>query len=66
MIQLILDISIAAIIATILNITLLISVILLIYKFIKIIRNFINKHNELDKKVDTILNKLDNKNNNSI
>lgn len=62
----ILDISIAAIIATILNIVLLISVILLIYKFIKIIRNFINKHNELDKKVDTILNKLDNKNNNSI
>lgn len=66
MIQIILDISIAAIIATILNIVLLISVILLIYKFIKIIRNFINKHNELDKKVDAILNKLDNKNNNSI
>lgn len=62
----ILDISIAAIIATILNIVLLISVILLIYKFIKIIRNFINKNNELDKKVDAILNKLDNKNNNSI
>ncbi|VYU49551.1 carboxymuconolactone decarboxylase [Clostridium tertium] len=62
----ILDISIATIIATTLNIALLIAVIFLIYKFIRIIRNFINKHNELDKKVDAILNKLDNKNNNSI
>lgn len=62
----ILDISIATIISTILNIALLIAVILLIYKFIRIIRNFINKHNELDKKVDAILNKLDSKNNNSI
>lgn len=62
----ILDISIATIIATILNIALLIAVILLIYKFIRIIRNFINKHNELDKKVDAILNKLNSKNNNSI
>ena len=62
----ILHISIATIIATILNIALLIAVILLIYKFIRIIRNFINKHNELDKKVDAILNKLDSKNNNSI
>lgn len=62
----ILDISIATIIATILNIALLIAAIILIYKFIRIIRNFIIKHNELDKKIDAMLNKLDNKNNNSI
>lgn len=57
------DINIASIIATIINIALLIAIIILLYKVIKGIKNFINKNKELDKKVDIILRKLDREDN---
>lgn len=55
------EINIAVIIATILNIALLIVIIIFLYKAIKAIKNFINRNKELEKKVDIILSKLDKK-----
>lgn len=53
------DITIATILSTIINIALLIAIIILLYKATKGIKNFINRNKELDKKVDIILSKLD-------
>lgn len=53
------DITIATILSTIINIALLIAIIILLYKSTKGIKNFINRNKELDKKVDIILSKLD-------
>jgi hypothetical protein len=52
------------IIATTINISLLIAIMIVFYKSIQGIKSFINRNKELDKKVDTILNKLDNKSEN--
>jgi uncharacterized membrane protein len=46
------------IIATIINFTLLIALIIVIYKAIQGFKNFINKNKEMDRKIDIILNKL--------
>lgn len=56
------DINIFAILATIINFAILIAIIILLYKAIKGIKSFINRNKELDRKVDIILSKLENKN----
>lgn len=56
------DINILAILATIINFAILIAIIILVYKAIKGINNFINRNKELDRKVDIILSKLEDKN----
>ncbi|WP_288222507.1 hypothetical protein [uncultured Clostridium sp.] len=56
------DINIFAILATIINFSILIAIIILLYKAIKGIKSFINRNKELDGKVDIILSKLDDKN----
>ncbi len=55
------DINILTIIATIINFALLFAIIIIVFKAIKGIKNFINRNKELDKKVDIILSKLDEK-----
>lgn len=50
-----------SIITTIINIGLLIAIIVGLYKIVNSIKSFINRNKELDKKIDIILNKLDNK-----
>ena len=58
------DINIFTIIATIINFIILIAIIILVYKGIKSIKNFINRNKELNRKVDIILSKLEQKNSN--
>lgn len=55
------DINIFAVIWTIINFVVLIAIIILLYKVIKDIKDFIIRNREVDKKVDIILRKLDNK-----
>ncbi|QAT39748.1 hypothetical protein [Clostridium sp. JN-9] len=50
--------NLITIIAVIINFTLLIALIIVIYKAIQGFKNFINKNKEMDKKLDIILNKL--------
>jgi large-conductance mechanosensitive channel len=57
------EINYLTIIATIINFSLLIAIIIAIYKAVSAVKNFINRNKELDKKVDTILSKLDDKDN---
>jgi uncharacterized protein YneF (UPF0154 family) len=53
--------EISIIIATIINFALLIAIIIVLYKTIKGIKNFINENKELNKKVDIILSEMDKK-----
>lgn len=53
--------EISIIIATIINFALLIAIIIVLYKTIKGIKNFINENKELNKKVDIILSEIDKK-----
>ena len=55
------EINILTIISTIINIALFVAIIIVLFKAIKSMKNFINRNNELDKKVDVILSKLDKK-----
>ena len=55
------EINIYQIIATIINFALLSAIIIGLFKAIKCIKSFINRNKELEKKVDIILSKLDNK-----
>ncbi|WP_265975976.1 hypothetical protein [Clostridium tertium] len=55
------DINIFTLIWTVFNFVVLIAIIILLYKVIKVIKNFIIRNKNIDKKVDIILNKLDNK-----
>ncbi|MGY0371957.1 hypothetical protein [Clostridium sp. JNZ J1-5] len=57
-------ISYSIIIVTIVNLILYVAIIIGVYKAVHGVKNFINRNKELNKKVDTILNKLDNKNDN--
>ena len=57
------DINILTIIATLINFALLFAIIIVLFKAIKGIKSFINRNKELDKKVDIILSKLDEKDN---
>ncbi|MFL0269309.1 hypothetical protein [Candidatus Clostridium radicumherbarum] len=57
------EINILTVIATIVNFALLFAIIIVLFKAIKGIKNFINRNKELDKKVEIILSKLDEKDN---
>ena len=57
------EINILTIIATLINFALLFAIIIVLFKAIKGIKSFINRNKELDKKVDIILSKLDEKDN---
>lgn len=46
---------------TIINIVLYLVILMLIFKGIKGIKNFINRNNEMDKKIDSIIKTLENK-----
>lgn len=57
------EINILTITATLINFALIVAILMVIFKAIIGIKNYINKSKELDKKVDIILNKLDEKDN---
>ncbi|MDM8132076.1 hypothetical protein QUW38_05015 [Clostridium butyricum] len=46
---------------TIINIVLYLVLLMLIFKGIKVIKNFINRNKEMDKKIDSIIKILENK-----
>ncbi|GAB6169515.1 hypothetical protein JCM1393_19750 [Clostridium carnis] len=50
-----------AIMSTVINFLLLALILITIYKCISKLRNFINKNNEMNKKIDYILNQLKNR-----
>ena len=49
------------IIATIINFAILVAIIIVIYKAVQWLIKFTNRNKEMDKKIDIILSKLDNK-----
>lgn len=57
------EIDILTIIFTLINIALLVAIVIVLFKAIRGIKNFINRNKELDKKIDIILSKLDEKDN---
>lgn len=57
----VLEVNYISIIITIINFALLISIIFGIYRAIKGFKNFIIRNKEMDKKIDIILNKLEDK-----
>lgn len=58
------DINYLTIIATVINFALLAAIIILLYKAVQGIKNFVNRNKEMDKKIDDILNKLEDKEDN--
>ncbi|WP_333860862.1 hypothetical protein [Clostridium sp.] len=52
------------IICTVINFILLFLIMVIIYKSIRGFKNFIDRNKEMDKKIDSILNKLENKKDN--
>lgn len=48
--------------ASIVNLILFVAITIVVYKAIQGIKGFINRNKELEKKVDTILNKIENEN----
>jgi len=56
-----LQIDLSTIAVTIINIVLYLVLLILIFKGIKVIKNFINRNNEMDKKIDSIIKILENK-----
>ncbi|MDP4146031.1 MAG: hypothetical protein Q8936_16335 [Bacillota bacterium] len=58
--------NIFSIFATIINIMILLAIIVAIYRGIKGYQNFIKRNKEMDKKIDDILNKLENKQDNNV
>lgn len=57
------EINILTIIFTLINIAILVAIVIVLFKAIRGIKNFINRNKELDKKIDIILSKLDEKDN---
>ena len=55
------EVDISVILWTIINITLVAAIGICIYKGIKAVGNLINENREMNKKLDIILNKLDEK-----
>jgi len=49
---------------TIINFVILIAIIIGIYKSIQGVKNYVNRNKEMEKNIDTILNKLENKKDN--
>lgn len=58
------QIDYVTIICTVINFVLLFLIIVIIYKSIRGFKNFIDRNKKMDKKIDTILNKLENKEDN--
>lgn len=56
-----LQIDLSTVAVTIINIVLYLVILMLIFKGIKRIKNFINRNNEMDKKIDSIIMILENK-----
>jgi len=54
----------STIVFTIINFALLIAIIIGIYKSIQGLKNYVNRNKEMEKKIDLILNKLENKKDN--
>jgi len=52
------------IVFTIINFAILIAIIIGIYKAIQGFKNYVNRNKEMEKKIDIILNKLENKKDN--
>ena len=52
------------IIGTIINFAILVIIIIMIYKAIKNFKSFVNRNKEMEKKIDVILNILENKEDN--
>lgn len=57
------EINILTIVATLINFALIVAIVMVICKAIICIKNYITRNKELDKKVDIILNKLNEKDN---
>ena len=57
-------INLSTIFFTIINYALLIAIIIGIYKAMKKFKNYVNRNKEMEKKIDIILNKLENKKDN--
>ncbi|MEQ3338644.1 hypothetical protein [Clostridium butyricum] len=55
------QIDLSTVAVTIINIVLYLVILMLIFKGIKRIKNFINRNNEMDKKIDSIIKILENK-----
>lgn len=58
------DINYASIIALVINLVLIFLIIKTIFKAIQSLKHFINGNKEMDKKLDIIISKLENKQNN--
>lgn len=58
------EINYLSIIASIINLVLLFLIITVIFKGIKSLKHFIKRNKEMDKKLDTIMKKLENKEDN--
>ncbi|APM39755.1 hypothetical protein [Clostridium kluyveri] len=58
------EIDYVTIIITVLNFIVLFSIIIVVYKSIRGFKNFINRNKEMNKKIDVILDKLENKEDN--
>lgn len=55
------EINWTGLIVTIINIVLYLAILIGIFKTMKEIKNFMNRNKEMDKKIDVIINKLENK-----
>jgi len=58
------SVSTTTIVFTIINFAILIAIIIGIYKAIQGFKNYVNRNKEMEKKIDIILNKLENKKDN--
>ncbi|CBZ02238.1 carboxymuconolactone decarboxylase [Clostridium botulinum] len=58
------EINYGSIIALVINLVLIFLIIKIIFKAIQSLKHFINKNKEMDKKLDIIISKLENKQNN--
>ena len=54
------EINYLTIIATVINFALLFGIIILIYRAVQGFKKFVNRNKEMDKKIDIILDKLEN------
>ena len=58
------EFNLSTIVFTIVNIAILVAIIIGIYKAIQIFKNYINRSKNMEKKIDIILDKLENKEDN--
>jgi uncharacterized membrane protein len=55
------EINYSTIIITVINLVLLFTILVFIYKAIQRFKSFVNRNKEMEKKIDVILKKLENK-----